>query len=271
VHAVGNVTAPWGRRVVTAVLCLAAVAGCTTQQAVTHVPLSVPADAETLVQALSARRAGLHSLRTLARIVYTSQGTSRRAKQVILAARPDRLRWEILSPFGTVFVLTSSGGMIAAYARGENALYRGRASSENLARYTGVDLPVPLAVDLLLGTPPFHAGGLTKASREEGLLKLWQSKNDAVSVIWFDMALDPVRYEQHDSEGYVVVRAKFANVTEVQGARLPARLTIELPPSQRKVEIELLDPEINPELVGGLFALQTPPGSTEIDIDRVVH
>ena len=53
----------------------------------------------------------------MARMRYTSPNESRRAKQIIIAERPDRLRLEVLSPFGAVFVLAANDGTLAAYSR----------------------------------------------------------------------------------------------------------------------------------------------------------
>ena len=78
----------------------------------------------------------------MARVSYSSPEESRKAKQLLIAARPDRLRFEILSPFGTVFVLTAADGALAAWAREESTVYRGSASAANLQRYAQVDLPV---------------------------------------------------------------------------------------------------------------------------------
>jgi hypothetical protein len=94
-----------------------------------------------------------------ARLRYSAPEESRSAKQLVIAERPDRLRFEILSPFGAVFVLTAADGALAAWTRSESTVYRGSASAENLQRYAQVDLPVATAVDLLLGTPPLRERG----------------------------------------------------------------------------------------------------------------
>ena len=259
------------RRILTVAVCLSIVAGCAPRREIARELPIAPVEAEALLEIIEARRAQLQSLRTLARTTYTSPATRQRIKQVILAARPDRLRWEILSPFGTVFVLTSSAGMIAAYAPREDTVYRGRASADNLSRHIGIDLDTTTAVELLLGTPPLDQGGLTAVSRDGGLLKLWQGTDEAVGVVWFDSALDPVRYERQDRQGYVTLRATFGGITAVEGIRLPTRLTVELPLSQQRVDIELREPELNPHLSNELFLLQTPPGSREIELDGEVN
>lgn len=261
------------RRLALGALAVLCAAGCGPRQA--RLPGSALATAPLphraeLLRSLSERRAVVQSLRTMARTTVTADGDSYRARQLIIAARPDRLRFEVLSPFGSEFVVTTSDGLLAAYERGEATFYRGTASVENLARYARVALPVETAVDLLLGTPPMDAEGLGVVSREEGLVKLWQEREQDVHVTWFGAALDPVRYEQRDREGRVLLRASFGDYAPVQGVSLPTRIGLDLPWSGERIDIDLRDPELNPTLSDAVFALATPPGSRVVDLDRMI-
>jgi outer membrane lipoprotein-sorting protein len=228
-------------------------------------------DPNEIVRDIRARRAEIHSVRAVARMAYHTAETSHRIRQVIVAERPDRLRWEVLSPFGTAFVLTANNGMIAAYAPGEDKLYRGVASPENLARYASVDLSVPTVVNLLLGTPPLAPGGLLVVSRDGEDLKLWQDLDDRVSTYWFNALLDPVRFERQDEEGNVLLSATFGDPVQIGAIRLPTHLTFEVPASDQRIDIELRDPEVNPDLPDNLFVLRTPSGVKEVDIDEVTN
>jgi outer membrane biogenesis lipoprotein LolB len=258
------------RRLGLGALAVLWLAGCAARQAPPPpAPISGPLpSAAELLDAVAARRSAIVSLRSMARLRYTSPEETRSAKQVIAAARPDRLRFEVLSPFGSVFVLTTDHGGLAAYVRDESTFYRGSASAENLYRYTQVDLPVGAAVDLLLGTPPIPAVRDGVVSRDEGLIKLWQDSGDTTHETWFSSALLPVRYEWHDRDGYLHLRASFDDYREVDHINLPMRLTLEQPDLQRSIEIDLRDPEVNPPLANAVFALQAPPGSRIVDLDR---
>lgn len=258
------------RRSVVAALLAVTLSACTTL----HVGVAPAPDAggplpgaDVLLAAVAARREAIHSLRTLARLAYESPEESHRARQLILAARPDRLRMELFSPFGTVFVLTTLESRLAAYSRGERTVYRGAASAHNLERYASVALPVATAVDLLMGTPPLRSGGTTVVSRDEGYTRLWQDCGTQVRVAWFGAALEPVRYEELDREGRTLVRARFSDYAETGGVRLPMQLTLELPPTRSRVDITLDEPEVNPRLADAQFVLDTPPGSREVDLD----
>jgi len=248
-------------------------AGCAARAP--HAPPAGPGgplpSAAQIDDALAQRRAAVRSVRALARLRYSAPEESRSAKQLIIAERPDRLRFEILSPFGAVFVLTAADGALAAWTRSESTVYRGSASAENLQRYAQVDLPVATAVDLLLGTPPLQANADGVVSADDDGIELWQESGRGVRVGWFSPALEPLRYEQRDADGHVLLRATFGQYATVDGVRLPTQLGIEIPSAQRRVDIDLAEPEVNPVLSNALFALETPAGSKEVDLDRVAQ
>src|SRR5262245_32752525 len=132
--------------------------GCSARSRPLVAPPAVLPSAGDLESALTARRDAVRSLRALARLKYRDPTESNTSREAIVVARPDRLRIEVLSLFGSVFVLTTDAGALTAYARQEDTLYRGQASPENLWRYARLWLPVADLVDLVLGTPPRRDG-----------------------------------------------------------------------------------------------------------------
>ncbi|MGH7789736.1 MAG: LolA family protein, partial [Candidatus Binatia bacterium] len=224
-----------------------------------------------IAAALARQRTAVHSVRALAKLTYSAPEDSGSARQILIAARPDRLRMEVLSPFGALFVLTAANGTLAAWERSSSTVYRGRATADNLARYAQVDLPVATAVDLLLGTPPIAIDGTAVVSEDDGLTKLWQEHQALVQVAWFNGALEPLRYEEQTEDGRVALRVTFDAYTNVGGRRVPSRLRVELPEAERRVEIALSETEINPELPPAVFVLQTPPGSQDVALDRAAQ
>jgi hypothetical protein len=186
--------------------------GCT---AVHHPPAATLAGplptAATLMQAVQQQREARTGLRALARVTYEGPTDHAHARQVLLVERPARLRFEVLSPLGSVFVLTTDNGTLAAYVRGEATVYRGRASRTNLERYTRVDLGVADAVELLLGVPPPRPGQHEVVSFEptSNTIELWRELPDGAQVIWFNPALQAVATEDRDDEGRVQWRARF--------------------------------------------------------------
>jgi hypothetical protein len=234
-------------------------------------PIGTLPTAQRILDSLAQRRAAVHGLRAMARLRYVSPEESRTVRQLVVVERPDRLRVEILSPFGAVFVLAVADGALAAWARDEATVYRGTASPEHLQRYVQVDLAVPTAVDLLLGTPPLRGDPSSVVSADADAVELWQEIDSIVYAAWFTPALEPVRYEQRDPDGRVLLRTTFGAYAGIDGVRLATQLDIEQPQAQRHIGIAFSEPEVNPVLADTAFALTTPAGSTLVDLDRIAQ
>lgn len=262
------------RRPVIAVFVTAVtLAGCAARSAprAAAVPIGTLPTAQQILDSLAERRAALRGLRAMARLSYASPEESRTVRQLVVVERPDRLRFEILSPFGTAFVLAAADGVLAAWVRDESTVYRGTASAENLQRYAQVELAVPTAVDLLLGTPPLRSDPTSVVSADDDAVELWQETARVVQVAWFTPALEPLRYEQRDADGRVLLRTTFGAYVGLDGARVATQLAIEQPQAQRRIGIAFSEPEVNPVLADTVFALKTPAGSTVVDLDRVAR
>jgi len=264
------------RRQFIAALTAVTLAGCALREPPKPTPVEgLGADASVLagriVDSLQARRGRVRSLRSLAQLTYRASGqATQRAKQVIIAQRPDRLRFEVYSLLGSLFVLTARDGALTAYLPRESTVYRGAASRANLARYTRVDLSVSNAIDLLLGTPAFSADGAAEVSTDRGLLRFTQIDQAQSRSAWFDGDLNLQRYESIAASGAVDVRASFAEYRSVDGVPVATRLILELPASGEQIEIALRDPELNPAIPDSLFSLTVPADSREVDLDRTL-
>ena len=254
----------------TALMALALSAGCATRRAPTPVAAlggPLPRVAE-LTRALDQQRAARTSLRTLARLAYDGPDERGHARQAMLVMRPARLRIEVLSPLGTVFVLAADDGALAAYARNEATLYRGRATRANLQRYARVTLDVNDAVDLLLGTPPSRRtrNDVVSFDAAEGAIELWRELDRGAQVVWFNGALQPVAIEERADDGRALWRARFRDF-DAPHADMPAHIELDMPSEARHVVLDLQDLEVNPALAETWFTLATPPGVTEVRLD----
>lgn len=260
------------RRAIAVLATVVALAGCAARPApAPPAPRGPLPGLPALRAADAARRDAVRALRAWARLAYVSPEESRRARQLLIAARPDRLRLEIFSPFGAVFVLAAADGSLAAYDREASVVYRGAASAANLQRYTQVELPVPRAVELLLATPPLDPTAPATLGADGDLVVVRQTPPDGgARLTWFSAQLEPVRYEERDAAGAVRFRATYERYEDVDGIRLPLVVRFELPPSAQRIEVTLSDVELNPPLAGTAFALQTPAGSREVDLEREV-
>jgi outer membrane lipoprotein-sorting protein len=256
-----------------AVLCAAVLwSGCAAVRGpVAAVPPPVLPTAAELRAVLAQRREHVRSLRALAHIRYRDPEESNSSREAIAVARPDRLRVEVLSLFGSVFVLVADDGALTAYARRDNTVYRGHASPENLWRYVRLTLPVHDLVDLVLGTPPPRQAEESRVSFDapSGSIRLRQDSARGAQVVWFSPAALPLGAEEQGVDGQTQWRARFGDYEDQNGFALATHIALEVPEWQRSLEIALEDVDLNPKLDASVFAVQTPPGAKVVNLDSV--
>lgn len=252
-----------------ALAALSLTASCGAQRPVEfQAPETLP-DAAQLHAALEKRRAAVHSIRALARLRYRDPESSNTSREAIAVARPDRLRVEVLSFLGAVFVLTTDNGRFTAYARREETVYRGEASPENMWSYARIGLPVIDLVDIMLGTPPQRTPDWAQVTwdPQHGWIELTQEfSSGAEQVVWFLGKL-PAAAEFRDPYGEVQWHATFSGYEPHDDVTIATRIRLEVPARDRSVEIELQDVDVNPTLDASMFSLDVPHGVRVVDID----
>lgn len=252
-------------------LALLVVVGCGARE-----PLATPVAPDHLPTVfevdsfLAERRNALRGIRALARLHYRHPEGNDSSREAIAVGRPDRMRVEVLSLFGAVFVLTAGDGQFAAYARQENTLYRGSASPENMWRYARIGLPVVDLVDLVLGTPPQRTETWSHVSYDEGSgwIQLSQELSNGIQAVWLEGEL-PRAAEYRDEFGDVQWRAYFEEYRQEGEPAIPiaTRIRLEVPDPEHSVEISLDDIDINPDFDADVFRIATPPGTQTVVLD----
>jgi Domain of unknown function (DUF4292) len=231
-----------------------------------------PVSAETLLADLDTRSAAIHSFRALAEMRYVGPSDKLAAKEVIVVERPNRLRIEMMSAFGVALQIASDGEQVSAYHRGEQTYYHGRATIENLVRFTRLDLTLPEIVDLVMGLPP-HAARIGRPTFAfERPLSLWRVTtalaDHGAFTVWFDPErLLPARAIEVDPGGQIAYDATFADYRPVSGVEVPRTVRFDLPEQDRKIELKYSDVSLNAELAPGLFFFPPPPGAKIVDLD----
>jgi hypothetical protein len=253
---------------VLAAFCLASACAARRPRPEFRAPDALPAAAQ-LDASLASRRDAVHSIRALARLRYRDTESANTSREAIAVSRPDRLRVEVLSFFGAVFVLTTENGRFTAYSRREETLYRGEASPENMWSYARIGLPVVDLVDLILGTPPRRTADWSQVSwdPERGWVEFTQEfSNGSEQVVWFLGNL-PAAAESRDPYGEVQWHATFGGYETHDNVLIATRIRLEVPSRDRSVEIELNDVDVNPALDASMFSLDVPHGVRVVDID----
>jgi hypothetical protein len=96
-----------------------------------------------------------NAVQASAKIDHFGEGGRIRGDVMLFAARPARVRMDLVSPFGVALAtLTSDGARFALADLRNKRFYVGPASACNIARLTTVPVPGHVLVDLLRGQAP---------------------------------------------------------------------------------------------------------------------
>jgi hypothetical protein len=187
---------------------LAAAAGCGTPPPSSRFP-----DAHAAVARVHATQDCGIGIHASAKIDHFGRGGRVRGDLLAFAIWPDRLRMDVVSPFGvTLATLTSDGNRFSLYDLREKRFFVGPASACNIARLTTVPMPGHVLVSLLRGEAPVLKHG----------------PNDT-SIAW-------------DPGGYYVVTVNGTNAAEERIKLVPHPDDYKKPWEQQRVRI--LDVEV---------------------------
>ncbi|TYO99582.1 outer membrane lipoprotein-sorting protein [Geothermobacter ehrlichii] len=208
----------------------------------------------------SVRRAAdlADSLRGLAQVSSDSPGGHFSASQAILAARPDRLRTEALSMFGSpLMILATDGATLHAWLPGQNRFYAGPATADNLRRFLHLPLSLPDLVRLLHYDIPLM-GGEAAGSRVGDAWQLVVTEGERRAVVRFDAKLRPVSFRllTGEKELFSVSYGHFA-----ASDGFPRRIRFEQRSENRRLQIDFKSLELGPGLDDSLFRLKPPAGA----------
>lgn len=228
-----------------------------------------------------------------------------RSELMLFAARPARLRMDIVSPFGvTVATLTTDAGKFSLADLRDKRFYVGPAAACNIARLTSVPVPAHVLVELLRGEAPVLKHDAQQATIAWDPHGYWvlsiPSTRGASEVIhlaprpqdWslpWDrqrMRVLDVRVDQQGYELYHASLDEHAGAPTAGPREDPDNLAPPLPPSgpvcdaeiPREIRLQVADPKAdlrllydnlswNPPLPEGSFVQQAPPGTRTEPVD----
>lgn len=230
--------------------------------------------ADALIAKLEARSRAIRSFRALAEMRYVGEREKLAVREVVVVQRPDRLRIEMMSAFGVALQIASDGEQMCAYHRGDQTFYHGRATIENLARFTRLELALPDIADLLVGIPPQRERAGRPTLHFERPQGLWRVSSKLAGgdtrTLWFEPEeLRLVRATEVDPQGSTTYVAAYGDYTKVLDVDVPTRIRVELPGRGTQIELRYSDPTLNAELAPGLFCFDPPAGSKIVDLDTL--
>lgn len=187
--------------------------------------------------------------------------------QVLLVERPDRLRAETLSPFGTpLLVMAADGRDLGVWLPGENLYYGGPATPENLSRFTRLPLHAADLVDILLARPPVIAHRqLTTFLLPAGGWRIELVGGTRGQQLLFDgnRRLREVRYLKGEELQLQLVYGDAGPEPQA----LPRRIDLELPGEKVRASLTFTELVTDRPPQPGIFTLAIPAGAAVVRLD----
>jgi hypothetical protein len=252
------------RALAAAAVALVAVSCRTTQLPIVPLAVDDPRP-EQLLAGLASRSARLDALRGMARLAVDGPEGSLRSKQVLVAARPARLRVEILGFLSqTQALLVTDGTSFAFFDAREHRFEEAPLRPGLLWEVAGIDLEPGEAVRVLLGAPQLEALRTSGAALlPDGGLQLIQAdpSGRARQALEFDAEGRLRRLAAWDADGVAAFDVRYDDLEPVGETPFAHRIDIAFPATGVKARIDLSQVALNPELAPGVFELQLPAGS----------
>jgi outer membrane lipoprotein-sorting protein len=217
--------------------------------------------AEELVRDWSATAARFTSLKGLAKLKLQAPGNSLNGTQVLIVEKPDYVRAETLSPFGTpLLLLAADGARLVVSVPAQNVCYIGEATAENLGRFVNLPLRPADLVEVLLYQPALLKGWKEEAYtlREGGWLLIRHGALRRQELVFNSLKqLVEMSYFEDNTR---IIQVGYAGFP-AQGEPFPHTMTIEVPGRYTTINLEFSDLETNGDLPSELFRLTPPPGA----------
>jgi hypothetical protein len=242
---------------------LVAVSCRTTQPPIVPLAIDDPRPA-LLLASLESRSARLDALRGMARLAVDGPEGSIRSKQVLVAARPARLRVEILGFLSqTQALLVTDGSTFAFFDAREHRYEEAPLRPGLLWEVAGIDLEPGEAVRVLLGAPELEALRPSGAALlpDGGLqLILVDPSGRARQALEFDAEGGLRRLAAWDADGVADFEVHYDDLESVGETPFAHRIDIAFPATGVKARIDLSQVALNPELDPSVFELRVPAG-----------
>ena len=260
-------SAPYGSLLHTLILASLLLASCAplpTRQVAEPISQSLAGE---LMQVWYDNSSHVDSVQGLAKVKVHTPEKTLNGTQVILAEKPNRLRAETLSPFGSpLLLLAADGENLGVLLPGQNLFYTGAATPANLGRFVRIPLQLKDLVSLLLYQPPLIKARTEEAFKllDEGwLLVRYNSQRRQELTFNNDRQLVDVSYYDKNE---LFLQLSYGNFAE-EGERFPRRFGIELPEEQITASLKFSDLETNGTLRPDIFQLTPASGARIVSLD----
>jgi outer membrane lipoprotein-sorting protein len=229
-------------------------------------------EAALVLRGLEQARAPLRSISASAKVdAFTRQGRAR-VREVLVAERGGRLRFETLSPFEQpLATLVSDGRRFALYDLGRKHFYHGPATPQNVARILPIRLQGADVARLLLGDPPLipHEAATLVLDRCQTRYRLTLTHKAA--RLRQELSVDATRLLPVESRiyqaGELAYAIEFHDYMQHEKIWVPQKLRYRAPADRVDLLVLYGDLDLNEPLEDDLFRLQPPRGVPVTEVE----
>lgn len=221
-------------------------------------------DPAPLLATMARRAAAVTSLSGQLHLEVWQQDERVRLRQLVAVRQPDRLRIDSLSPFDQpLSTLVSDGQTLALYSLEEKRFWQGAATPAHLARLVPVAIAPESLAALLRGTLPVirHTAARVAWDGENGWYQLdlegENGRRQRISLEPQALRVVAAREWVGDALQY---KARLGDYSDASDTAIPRRMRLEAPTDGLRIDVEVLDHRVNPELPDAAFTLDPPRG-----------
>lgn len=219
-----------------------------------------------LLKDMDQLRKKIRSFRITGRVDHYGDKQRVQGTIYLFAELPDRLRIELVSPFGNPMqVLTVENGQFALHDLREGRFFTGPAEPCNIARLVRIPLPPEDVMRILIGHTPTIEGNTSIMWESEGYYKV-DIKNDIreqqLHVGGERNTLELRRSKLKTADGSTIFDLAFEDWDPVKSTTMPFHIRVKMPRDKADLLIRYDSDgvEINVDLPKDAWSQEPPPG-----------
>jgi hypothetical protein len=223
------------------------------------------------------------NLRAEARVDRRDRDARVRGTVLMMAERPDRVRFDAMTQFGPAAVLTSDGEAFALTDLRENRFFAGPTCAENIALLLGIPMEAEDIGRVLFGESPVIEAAERDVTCDGGSYRVTlRAESGAQQTLVYDVRqsdlegpLEAQRLRLRESvlsgaDGTLVWRIRWddhrfvvdprSTTSPQEGVAMPFRIQVEIPAQGIDTLVRFERIEINVDLPEGVFTQDVRPG-----------
>ena len=193
-----------------------------------------------------------------------SGGENRKTTELILIKKPQHLRMDILSPFGSpVLTMATNGEDINLQYHSRNRFFSGKAGDPNMAAILSPSLNIEELVLILTGGIPlikFDTSKSTSTWEREGYRLSLQNETTRQDILFDDKDLYPLTSVIYDRQETTLLSVTMGKYKKIDGFDFPSTIDLFMPMEDYEMKVKYSQVTLNEDLKLEAFNINPPEG-----------